>query len=73
MSKDRYISGFLFAKIYAGLRDNNRAFQYLEKAYQQHAMSLAVIFTDETVENLRSDPRFRELLKRINLDKYVLL
>ena len=73
MSRDRYISGFLFAKIYAGLGDKNRAFEYLEKAYQQHAMSLAVIFTDETVENLRSDPRFLQLLKKINLDKYVSL
>jgi TolB-like protein/Flp pilus assembly protein TadD len=73
MSRDRYISGFLFAKIYAGLGDKNRAFDYLEKAYQQHAMSLAVIFTDETVENLRSDPRFIELLKKMNLDKYVSL
>ena len=71
MSRDRYISGFLFAKIYAGLGDKEHAFEYLEKAYQQRAMSLAVIITDETVENLRSDPRFMALLKKINLDKYV--
>ena len=73
MSRDRFISGFLYAKIYAGLGDKDRAFEYLEKAYQQRAMSLAVIITDETVENLRSDPRFMELLKKINLDKYVSL
>ena len=36
-------------------------------------MSLAVIVTDETVENLRSDPRFMEFLIKINLDIYVLL
>ena len=71
MSRERYISGFLFAKIYAGLGDKDRAFEYLNKAYQQRAMSLALILTDETVENLRSDPRFMELLKKISLDKYV--
>ena len=73
MSGDQYISGFLFAKIYAGLEDKNSAFKFLEKAYQQHAMGLAMIITDENVENLRSDPRFMELLKKINLDKYVSL
>ena len=49
------------------------ALKFLEKAYQQHAMGLAMIITDETVENLRSDPRFMELLKKINLDKYISL
>lgn len=73
MSRDRYISRFLYAKIYAGLGDKDRAFEYLEEAYQQHAMSLALIITDESVENLRLDPRFMELLKKINLDKYVSL
>jgi len=70
MSRDRYISRFLYAKIYAGLGDKDQAFKYLEEAYQQHAMSLALIITDESVENLRSDPRFMKLLKKINLDNY---
>lgn len=73
MARDRYISEFLFAKIYAGMGDKNKAFESLENAYQQHAMSLAAILTDETVENLRSDPRFKSLLKKINLEKYVTL
>jgi len=72
MSGDRYISRFLYAKIYAGLGEIDRAFEYLEEAYQQHAMSLALINTDESVESLRSDQRFMELLRKLNLDKYVL-
>jgi serine/threonine protein kinase/Tfp pilus assembly protein PilF len=70
MSRDQYISRFLYAKIYGGLGDKDHAFKYLEEAYQQHAMSLALIITDESIENLHSDPRFMELLKKINLDKY---
>ncbi len=71
MSRDRYISRFLFAKVQAGLGEKDRAFEYLEEAYQQHAMSLALINTDESVESLRSDRRFRGLLKKLDLDKYI--
>jgi tetratricopeptide (TPR) repeat protein len=71
MSKKQYIRPYLFAKIYNGLGNKNRAFQWLSDAYEQHDISLANIVCDETMKNLHSDERFVELLKKIRLDKYL--
>jgi hypothetical protein len=50
---------------YALLGDKDHAFLWLEKAYQQHASSLAELKSEPDVDNLRSDPRYLDLLRRI--------
>ena len=52
---------------YAGLGDKERAFAHLERAYQQRAGRLVWLNVDPTLELLRSDPRFDDLLRRIGL------
>jgi serine/threonine protein kinase/Flp pilus assembly protein TadD len=66
-SKTSYVSPYIIAAIYAGLADKNRAFEYLEKAYQERSSDvLYFLKADLRLDNLRSDPRFQDLLRRMN-------
>ncbi len=70
-AKKSYIRPFFFAKIYAALGNNDDAFQWLERAYQERDSSLAHLLTDESVDCIRDDPRFNKLLGKIGLYKFV--
>jgi len=52
---------------YAGLGDKERAFAYLEKAYQERAGRMVWLNVDLLLEPLRSDPRFKDLVRRVGL------
>jgi serine/threonine protein kinase/lipoprotein NlpI len=65
-SKDS-ISPYYIAVIYAGLGDQQRAFESLERAYREQVSSLVYLNVDPRLESLRPDPRFRALAKRIGL------
>ena len=55
--------------VYAMLGEKDKAFEWLEKSYEQHAESLCSLKIDPKVDRLRSDPRYFSLLKRIGLGK----
>ena len=55
------------AVIYTKLGDKDQAFQWLEQGYQKHSTWLDTMKTDPNWDNLRSDPRFNDLLRRMNL------
>ncbi len=54
------------AVAYAACGRNDEALQRLEQAYREHAYSLASMKTDPTLEKLRPDPRFQDLLRRMD-------
>jgi DNA-binding winged helix-turn-helix (wHTH) protein/TolB-like protein/Flp pilus assembly protein TadD len=62
-----YLPASNIALIYAGLDENDQAFTWLNKAYEQRAFQLQWINLDPRWDNLRSDPRFQEMLSRIGL------
>jgi hypothetical protein len=62
ISKERYVSPVDMAIVYTGLRDKDRAFEWLERTI---AARPATINVDPAFDVLRSDPRFTELLRRI--------
>jgi len=66
--KWRYVPAIYFACIYAGLLDKDQAFAWLEKAYQERSDGLTYLNVEPTFDPLRSDPRFRNLLRRVGLD-----
>jgi hypothetical protein len=65
-SKRRYVSPYVLALICVGLGKKGEAFEWLEEAYKQRDTSLPLIRLEYMFDPLRSDPRFRELLRRIN-------
>ena len=57
----------MIATVYASLGDKDKAFEYLEKAYQERSSDLPYFLkADLRIDNLRSDPRFQELMRRMN-------
>jgi Flp pilus assembly protein TadD len=66
LSKRQYIPAYTVAFIYAGLNDKDHAFEWLNKGYEEHS-GLALMKVETTFDNLRGDPRFKEMLKRMNL------
>ncbi|HMJ26579.1 MAG TPA: protein kinase, partial [Pyrinomonadaceae bacterium] len=67
MSKQKYISAYHIAAIYAGLKDKDHAFEWLEKAFEDRADWMAFLKVDPRFDSLHSDPRFTNLLHRMNL------
>jgi TolB-like protein/Flp pilus assembly protein TadD len=66
-SKWRYVPTIYFACIYSGLLDKDQALFWLEKAYQERSDGLTYLNVEPTFDPLRSDPRFRDLLRRLRL------
>jgi len=64
LSKREYVSPAMTASIYAALGDKEQAFAWLDKADKEHDQFLPRLKTDPRFDNLRSEPRFQELLRR---------
>jgi len=52
---------------YAELGDKEEAFQWLNTAFQEHDEDLMSLKTDFTLDPIRSDPRFAELVRKVGL------
>lgn len=65
LSKRRYIPPYDIAQIYAGLGEKDQAFAWLEKAVQERSRGLDILDVNPVFDQLRSDPRFAALTKRI--------
>ena len=66
-SKTGYASPYMIAAIYAGLGNKDKAFEFLEKAYDERSADLSYFLkADLRMDTLRSDPRFHDLLRRMN-------
>ena len=63
-----YSSAFEIAHLYADLGDKNRSFRWLNTAYQERDEGLVnFLKTDFSLDALRSDPRFAELVRKVGL------
>ncbi|MFZ1973820.1 MAG: protein kinase [Candidatus Acidiferrales bacterium] len=63
----KYVAPHFFAGIHIGLGDYDRAMKYLEKSYEEHSHWLIYLHIDPSMDELRSDSRFKDLLKRVGL------
>lgn len=64
-SRHNYVSPMDFASCYAAMGDRDKAFEWLEKAYKERAPGLISLEVNSRLDNLRSDPRFRDLERRV--------
>jgi Tfp pilus assembly protein PilF len=65
LSRERYISPYDFAQIYAGLGDQDQAFAWLEKGYADRAPLLDNLNVNPVFDGLRADPRYDNLARRM--------
>ncbi len=64
LSQRRYVSGLYLAVVYTGLKDNDRALEYLNKAFESRHPGLVLIRVDPIFDDLRADERFKQLVRR---------
>ena len=67
ISKYGYVSSYDIAQIHARLGEKEETLSWLEKAYTEHDSGLVSLAVDPLFDSVRSDPRFRDLLKRLKL------
>ena len=61
------VSEYSIASVYAYRGEKDLAFQALEAAYQHRNPDLLNLKTDRLLTGLRTDQRYKELLRKINL------
>ncbi len=68
-SQKEYVSAFDIAAVYTALGETKQAFTWLENAYRERASRLVEIKVDPAFDPLRDDPRFQDLLRRMNFPR----
>ena len=67
LSAQSYVDFYFIATIYVGLGDKDQTFHWLEKAYQERSNQIAWLAVDPFWYPIHSDPRYKDLLRRIGL------
>ena len=67
ISKRQYVSPADLAYVEIGLGNDDQAFAWMEKAYQERSDFLVRLKVDPLLDRVRPDPRFQNLLRRLNL------
>jgi len=68
VKQGEYISPTGFVQMYAQLGEKDEAFEWLEKAYEERDSQLPFLTVQPLYDPIRDDPRFQDLLLRINLE-----
>lgn len=66
-SKEGYVSSFSVAAVYWGLGEMDKAFEWIERAYEERDGSLIYITVPMIFDVLNPDPRYRQLLAKMGL------
>jgi adenylate cyclase len=67
-SKTSYVSPAYFVLHYLAIGDETRMFEYLQKAFEERNMGLALLRFDPDFAKYRRDPRFLDLIRKMKLD-----
>ena len=66
-SKTTYVTPWQIATLYTRAGKNDEALDWLEKAFEAHDPNMPYISVDPIFDSLRDNPRFQDLLRRMNL------
>jgi TolB-like protein/DNA-binding winged helix-turn-helix (wHTH) protein/Tfp pilus assembly protein PilF len=67
LNESRYVTPAALVNVYLGLGDKDQAFVWLEMAYQERSNYVAWLKVFPLLDPLRSDPRFADLVRRVQL------
>jgi Flp pilus assembly protein TadD len=65
LSAERYIPPYNFAMIYNGLGERDKTLAWLERGVEQRDPRMVFLKVEPKWNNLRSDPRFQDLMRRV--------
>jgi serine/threonine-protein kinase len=68
LSNERYVPPYYFALVYNGLGESDKALDYLEKAFAEKNLLMVFLKVDPKWNNLRNEPRFADLMRRMNFE-----
>ncbi len=68
-STERYVPSYNIAMIYNGLGETDKTLEWLGKSYQQRDPRMVWLKVEPKWNNLRADPRFQDLLRRVGLSQ----
>jgi TolB-like protein/DNA-binding winged helix-turn-helix (wHTH) protein len=63
----RYVNQYELALIYVGLNQNDQAFERLDNAFREHSDQLIYLKVDPRLDPIRSDPRFKDLVRLVGI------
>ena len=66
LSKESYVVPYFVARIHAALGKRDEALDWLETAYRERAPYMVCLSIDPRFDDLRPEPRFQDLLRRMN-------
>ena len=66
-SKTKYVTPWQIATLYTRAGMNEQALDWFEKAYDAHDPNMPYLNVDPIFDDLRSEPRFSALIKKIGL------
>ena len=66
LERQQAVPSFYFALVYVGVGDTERAIDALEQAYEERTGVMVFLKVEPIWDPLRSDPRFQDLLRRMN-------
>ena len=69
LSQTGYVPAGAFVNAYLGLGDNEQAFAWMDRACQEQSNILQFLKVHPFFDPVRSDPRFKDLLHRVGVDK----
>jgi eukaryotic-like serine/threonine-protein kinase len=67
LARQKYVAPYFFAGIHIGLGEIDRAIECLEESYEEHSHWLIYLHLDPSMDALREDRRFQDLLRRVDL------
>jgi hypothetical protein len=67
-SNERYVMPYHIAIAYMGLGDRKNALLWLEKSFSEQDAKIVFLKTDHIWDDLRSETRFIELMKKMDLE-----
>jgi eukaryotic-like serine/threonine-protein kinase len=67
LATQKYVAPYFLAGIHVGMGENDRAIEYLEKCYDEHSHWLIYLHIDPSMDGLRDNTRFQNLLRRVGL------
>jgi eukaryotic-like serine/threonine-protein kinase len=67
LAKQKYVAPYFLAGIYVGIGENSHALECLERAYEEKSHWLVYLHMDPSMDPLRDDPHFQDLLRRVGL------